>query len=130
MEFWEDGDEIIAKWQPRKEFEGWTGVLHGGIQATLLDEAAAWLVFVKLKTTGVTIQLRVEYPKPAFITKGEFTVKASLVSVQKNIARIKSVLINPEGKICAKADAEYFCFPERIARAKYHYPGIEAFYAD
>ncbi|MDD4755282.1 MAG: PaaI family thioesterase [Prolixibacteraceae bacterium] len=130
LEFWEDGDEIIAKWQPRKEFEGWTGVLHGGIQATLLDEAAAWLVFIKLKTAGVTAQLSVEYPKPAFISKGEFTVKAILVSFQKNIAKIRSILYDGDGHICATSDAEYFCFPEKIARAKYNYPGVEAFYAE
>ena len=38
LEFWEDGDELVAKWQPRKSLEGWMGVLHGGIQATLLEE--------------------------------------------------------------------------------------------
>ncbi len=130
LEFWEDENGIIAKWQSREEFEGWTGVLHGGIQATLLDEAAAWLVFIKLKTAGVTKQLNVEYPKPAFINKGEFVVKAVLLSVDKNIARIRSVLYDGEGIICALAEIQYFCFPERIARAKYNYPGVEAFYAE
>ena len=38
LEFWEDGDDLVAKWQPRKSLEGWMGVLHGGIQATLLEE--------------------------------------------------------------------------------------------
>ena len=130
LEFWEEGDEIIAKWPPGKDFEGWTGVLHGGIQATLLDEVASWLVFVKLKTAGVTTQLNVQYLKPAFISKGDFTVKAILLSFQKNVARISSKLYDAEGNICATAEAEYFCFPERIARAKYNYLGIEAFYAD
>lgn len=130
LEFWEDGEEIVAKWQPKKEFEGWIGVLHGGIQATLLDEVAAWLVFIKLKTAGVTMQLSVDYPKPAFISKGAFTVKANLLSFQKNIARIKTTLYDGDDKICATAVAEYFCFPEKIARAKYNYPGAKAFYTE
>jgi uncharacterized protein (TIGR00369 family) len=130
LEFWEEEDEVLAKWQPRKEYEGWTGVLHGGIQATLLDEVAAWLVYVKLKTAGVTTQLNVRYSKRAFISKGDFTAKAILLSYQENLARINSKLYDAKGNICATAEVEYFCFPEKIAREKFNYPGIEAFYAD
>jgi len=130
LEFWEDGDEIIAKWKPRKEFEGWTGILHGGIQATLLDEAAAWLVFIKLKTAGVTSKLNITYSKPVFISKGELTIKAGLVSMQKNIATINCALYDGEDCLCTTAEAEYFCLPENIARTKYYYPGVDAFFSD
>lgn len=130
LEFWEDGDELVAKWQPQKMYEGWTGVLHGGIQATLLDEAAAWLVFVKLKTAGVTATLNISYAKPAYISKGEITVRARLISTEKRLARIECTLQDGEGGICAKAEVTYFCFPEKIARAKYNYPGADAFISE
>ena len=42
MEFYEDGDEIVSKWVPEARFQGWLNTLHGGIQATLLDEICAW----------------------------------------------------------------------------------------
>jgi len=41
LEFWEKGEEVIAKWIPRKSLQGFRDVLHGGIQATLLDELAS-----------------------------------------------------------------------------------------
>ena len=41
MEFYEDGDEIVSKWVPEARFQGWLNTLHGGIQATLLDEICA-----------------------------------------------------------------------------------------
>lgn len=44
MEFFEDGDEIISRWKPRPEFQGWINTLHGGIQATLADEISSWVV--------------------------------------------------------------------------------------
>lgn len=130
LEFWEDGEELVARWTPQKSYEGWIGVLHGGIQATLLDEAAAWLVFIKLKTAGVTANLTISYPKPVFISKGEITVRAKLLAVKKRIAKIECTLFDGEGEVCAMAEASYFCFPERIARAKYNYPGVEAFFAN
>lgn len=128
LEFWESGPELIAKWQPSKSLEGWTDVLHGGIQASLLDELAGWIVMIKMKTAGVTSALNVKYLKPVNIPKGTITVKGELLSVDKHLATITTQLLDGQGQTCATAEAVYFCFPEKIARAKYHYPGIDAFY--
>lgn len=127
--FWEDDDEVIARWVPQHQFEGWIDVLHGGIQATLLDEVAAWLVFVKLKTAGVTSNLNVNYTKPVYISKGDITVRGRLVSVEKRKAMLECTLYDGNNEPCATADVTYFIFPEKIARAKFNYPGAEAFIA-
>ena len=103
------------------------GVLHGGIQATLMDEMAAWVVFIKLQTAGVTSGMQVKYTKPVYISKGQITVRGSLVAVEKRMAKIDCILFDGEGKNCANARVEYYVFPEKIARKKYMYPGIEAF---
>ena len=128
LEFWENGEEMIAKWQPRKSLEGWTGILHGGIQASLLDELAGWIVLIKMKTAGVTSALNVKYLKPVNISKGEITVKGKLISVDKRLAKINCSLFDGQGQECVIAEAIYFCFPENIAKAKYNYPGYDAFY--
>lgn len=128
LEFWEDGDDLVAKWQPRKSLEGWMGVLHGGIQATLLDELAGWIVLIKLKTAGVTASMNVEYIKPLTLSKGEITVRGRLISVEKRTAQIECALFDGEGVEYAKAKLSYFHYPERVAKARYKYPGIEAFY--
>jgi uncharacterized protein (TIGR00369 family) len=128
LEFWEVGEEIIAKWSPRKTLEGWQDVLHGGIQAVLMDELAGWIVLVKLKTSGVTSELNVKYLKPLVISKGEVTVRGKVISQENRLAKISLALYDGEGKECANAEAIYFCFPEKIARTKFHYPGHEAFY--
>ena len=130
LDFWENGDELVAKWQPRKSLEGWSDVVHGGIQAALLDELAGWIVLIKMKTSGVTSSLNVRYLKPVNISKGEITVKGKVESVNKKLVTISAALIDGEGTECATAELVYFCFPENIARTKYHYPGIEAFYAN
>jgi acyl-coenzyme A thioesterase PaaI-like protein len=70
----------------------------------------------------------VRYLKPVHISKGEITVKGKVVAVDKKLATISAALFDGEGTECATAEIVYFCFPENIARAKYHYPGIEAFY--
>ena len=130
LQFWEDGEELLAKWKPQKSLEGWTGMLHGGIQASLVDELAGWIVLVKMKTSGVTAGLNVRYLKPVFISKGEITVKGRLLSIENRCATIQCSLFDGADEECATAEITYFCFPEKIAQAKYHYPGIDAFYEE
>lgn len=128
LEFWEDGDELFAEWEPQAQFVGWVNVLHGGIQATLLDEIGGWVVYVKCQTAGVTTSMEVKYRETVFANTGKITLRAKLVEQQKRIAKIKAQLFNSEGKLCTEADLSYFIFPEKIAREKFHYPGIDAFF--
>jgi|TARA_R110002050_G_scaffold111014_1_gene224006 uncharacterized protein (TIGR00369 family) len=128
LEFWDDDNCIISKWNPRREFEGWVEVLHGGIQATLLDEIAAWVVYTKCKTAGVTAELKVKYKRPVFTNQGEILIKGRLVEMNKRLAFIHAQLFNSENQLCAEADIKYVIFSEEVARTKYYYPGIDAFY--
>jgi len=128
LEFWEDGDEIVTKWSPHHMYEGWIGVLHGGIQATLLDEIGGWVVMLKLKTAGVTSDMYIEYMKPVKVHKGELTIRGRIESQEGRIAKISASIFDIEGVECAKANISYFVFPERVAKARYQYPGHEAFF--
>ena len=89
LEFWEDGEELMAKWQPRNLLEGWHNIIHGGIQAALLDELGGWIVLIKVKTAGVTSELNIRYLKPVNISKGEITVRGKVTSVEKR--KLKSI---------------------------------------
>lgn len=128
LEFWENGDELVAKWKPRHSLEGWHDVLHGGIQASLIDELAGWVVLIKMKTSGVTTALNIRYLKPVNISKGIITITGKVTSIERKTATISAMLFDGEGVECATGEAFYYCLPENVARAKYHYPGHEAFY--
>lgn len=128
MQFYEEGDEILSNWCPDHHFEGFLNVLHGGIQATLIDEIASWFVFVKLKTGGFTSNLNIKYLKSVLIDKGTISLRASLVEMEKNIAHIKVSLFDGQGILCSEGVASYFTLPEPIARKKMMYPGVASFY--
>ncbi|KAF5071108.1 hypothetical protein DSECCO2_215850 [anaerobic digester metagenome] len=128
LKFTEEGEYIVARWMPKPQFQGWKNVLHGGIQATLLDEIASWLVFVKLKTSGVTSRMEVKLSKPVYTDKGELTLKARLSDMNRNIAVIDTSLSDHNGELCTTAVMHYYTFPLQVAREKLWYPGGEAFY--
>ncbi len=128
LEFWDDGEGLYAEWEPRPEFMGWVNVLHGGIQATLLDEISAWVVYTKCATAGVTAEMQVKYKNTVFTNQGKIILRAVLLEQNKRIAVIQARLFDKDEKLCAEATVKYFIFPEKIAREKFHYPGVEAFY--
>lgn len=127
MSFRMEGDEVLCDWEPESHFQGWVGVLHGGIQATLMDEIASWLVFVKLKTAGVTSRMEVKLIKPVKMDMAPFRLRASLLEMRRNIAVIKVCLYMNDGTLGAESYMHYFTFPPELAQEKLFYPGIEHF---
>jgi acyl-coenzyme A thioesterase PaaI-like protein len=128
LTFWEEGEWIYAKWTPDKWYEGYLNVLHGGIQATLLDEIADWILIVKLGTSGVTKNLNITYDKPVYVSQGEVTLRAKLVSHEGNSAITYAELMDKEGTVRSHADIEYFAFPQKIAQQKYNFPEHKNFF--
>jgi acyl-coenzyme A thioesterase PaaI-like protein len=127
MDFYEDDDYIICEWEPRGFLQGYFNVLHGGIQSTLMDEAAAWLVQVKLKTAGVTSAMNSRFLLSVPTDEGKITIKAKLKGRRRNLADVEVELYNPNGNLGAKAEVTYFTFPEDAAKEKLSYPGFQSF---
>ena len=128
MEFFEDGEELVSLWTPREEFSGFTGVLHGGVQATLMDEIASWTVFVKLATAGVTKTLAVDYARTAAIDAGPVELRSRVESVTKKEA-VVAVRCGPAGaEPYSLGTVTYALFSPKLAEKKLAYPGQAAFF--
>ena len=128
MTFCEDGDYICCNWQPVDSFEGYKGVLHGGIQQTLMDEIASWVVQLKLKTAGVTARMETRFIQPVLINSGPLHLRARLNSKKKKLAEIEVYLYNANNDLCTRSLVTYFTLSEIEARDKWDYPGAEFFY--
>jgi len=128
MEFFEDGDEIVSTWNPGMAYQGFHDILHGGIQATMMDEIASWVVFAKLDTAGVTYQMTTRYRRPVHISKGAITLRAKLAHQRRKIASIEVILLDAEGNKCAESMVDYFLISREKAEKEMHYPGKDSFY--
>ena len=128
LEFWEDDNEVVSYWKPRQVLQSYPKVLHGGIQSTLMDEIAGWVVYVKCGTVGVTAEMKVKFRHPLYIDQEIVTIRAGISEQNKRIATIHAKLIDTSGKTCAEAEIKYFLLPEKEAREKYNYPGVDAFF--
>jgi len=128
MDFTEAGEEIVSSWEPRQHFQGYLNVLHGGIQATLMDEIASWFVYVKLKSAGVTSKAEIRYFKPLFVDHGKLAIRASLGRMRRNLADINVKIFNESSELCSEGIITYFTVSAGKAKQTLYYPGHEAFY--
>ncbi len=128
MKFEVDGENIVCEWKPKDYLQGYHDVLHGGIQATLMDEIASWFVQTKIGTAGVTSELKVKYLKPVYTNNGNIFLESGLKNKRKNLVDIWVKLMDVNKTVCAEAVVTYFTFPEKIAIEKLHYPGKKAFF--
>ena len=123
MEFYEDGDDIVCLWNPHPNFQSWLNTLHGGIQATLIDEAGGWLISRKFQTSAMTTNLNVKYKSPAPIT-GTLEIRARLKE-QKRSFVILDITLSANGTVCSTAEAIYYCFPREKAEKEFHFMPYE-----
>lgn len=130
MRFSEDGDEVVCAWDPEPQFAGYGGILHGGIQATLHDEIASWVVFTKLGTAGFTERLEVDYRNPVRLSAGALSLRSKLEKQEGNKAFIRTRLFDGKGKLGSESLAVYFTLPPHIARKKMAFPEDPATFFD
>ena len=125
MSFAEDGEDIVCAWTAEPRFAGYGGILHGGIQATLHDEIASWVVFIKLRTAGFTERLEIDYRNPVRVEASPLILRSRLEGMDGNKARIRTSLIDAKGKLGSESLAVYFTLPKHIALKKMAFPENE-----
>lgn len=127
LSFVREDDRISASWTPREELEGYPGVLHGGIIATIADEIGGWYGLAILGKAGVTRQLAVQYGAPARTQDGPFRISAESAGASAKSATVAVAVENAAGEVCATATVTYALFSDGVARKRLSFPGAEAF---
>ena len=126
--FVDEGEYVSCRWQPSEHYQGFFNVLHGGVQAALIDEIACWAIFAHAKTVGVTTEMKVKYRKTVRTDGGEISLRAKLTDIARRLVTVHVELFNEKNELAVEADVVYMIFPEEMAKKKMNWPGAEAFY--
>ena len=90
-----EGQTMTTLFTAEAKYQGWKGIVHGGILATLLDEAMTKLVSV-ICGDAVTAEMTVRYVAPAHI--GELLyVKGEIVKESRRLVEIKATIHRKDG---------------------------------
>jgi len=89
-----------------RQFEGWEGVIHGGILCTILDEVMAWSL-VERDNWGVTAKMSIQFKKPALVGR-RVRAEGWMVEDRRRIHRTAGRIVDVEtDEEIATAEATY-----------------------
>jgi len=98
-----DRQHLQSMFIPTEIYQGWDGIVHGGILSTLLDEAVAKLAY-ELGYDAVTVKLMVTFRRPAKI-RHPLHIFGELTRVTSRVIEGHSRIEDENGNIVAEGHA-------------------------
>lgn len=103
LDFRFEGEEYVTEFEVRPEYQGWAGIVHGGLLATVLDETMARLLWEK-ELNAITGRLNVRYHDR--LTVGEsVTVRARITKQRPPLVETSAEAAKADGTVAAEATA-------------------------
>ena len=118
LTFYEDGEGgALGHYSIAKQFEGYPGIAHGGIVATIMDEALIRALILEdhqrmFFTAKLTTRLRKQVPveKPLKIT-------AKIISDRGRTAEAESKIFDQSGELLAEAQGLMVAVPDDLLQS-------------
>lgn len=105
LAFDRDGpDTVRAEWFCDERYQGYPGIVHGGIIATILDSAMTNCLLAK-GISAVTAKMQVDYAEPLRVGS-TVMVRASLTRSRPPLFALEAEVIRDEA-VCARAAARF-----------------------
>lgn len=106
VEYEKDGQSAICRLSLERRFQGWTGIAHGGVVSTLMDEIMAHAVIHHLGQ-GMTTDMQTRYRAPVPLDQ-ELEVRGWVDEANRRLATTKSeIRLADGGKLLAEAQARF-----------------------
>lgn len=104
LEFKRDGEDFYCDFTPREEFQGYPGMLHGGIIATLLDEVMANNLLAQ-GLLVVTAEINIRYIHKISIGE-KLHIYSKVLKQDRRLYEMEGWIEDSEGKVLAKGNSK------------------------
>lgn len=106
LELQPDGDTMVCEFTAEKKYQGYCGIMHGGISSVILDEIMARLLIDIKKIVAVTLKMEVKFRKP--VKTGETVIaRAFYESSEKNFHFVRGEIRSSDGKLLVSSKGTY-----------------------
>jgi len=117
LAFFRNGDAVEARFTPQPEHEGYSGLVHGGILATVLDEAMSWAVIASTKRLMVTARMAITYRQPVFVGQ-PLRVRGWVAENRGRLVRSRAAVHDAtDDRLLAEAEGTFLRAPAELERA-------------
>ncbi|HEV3095677.1 MAG TPA: PaaI family thioesterase [Candidatus Dormibacteraeota bacterium] len=110
-----DGDRIVGDYQPAERFQGFPGVLHGGVLATMLDETMSRTGALRREWL-MTGKLDIRYRRPAPVDQ-PLRVWGEIAREREGAIDAVGAVELRDGTVVAEARGMFLRLPESLATA-------------
>jgi acyl-coenzyme A thioesterase PaaI-like protein len=126
-----ENNSIVADFQPREEHQGFPGIIHGGIVASILDEALGRTsILAERPEWTMTGRLEVRYRR--YVPYGQvLRVRAFLGTQRRKMLQATGMLTlaDDENTILAEAQGTFLALPDdKVDAMMKDYPGLRRFF--
>lgn len=130
LNFFEEGEYVVADWQPSVNYQGFVNLLHGGIMGTLMDEIASWVIFIKIKVGGFTSNMSLRYRHHVRTDEGPIHLTAKIANIRRNLIDVEVKLFDCHNHLCVEGMITYFTYSREKSEEILAFPKVDDFYDD
>ncbi len=113
MEFRREGERAVCDYTPCEYQQGYPGRMHGGIVATLLDEAMGWAVY-GARQWGATARLSVRFRRPVGLDQ-KLRIDAWITHNRSRLIELRGEVHDERGALLAEGEGSFMKLDEHTA---------------
>lgn len=113
MVFSRAGERTICDYVPCEYQQGYPGRMHGGIVATLIDEAMGWAVY-HAAAWAATARLNIRFRRPVRLDD-RLHVEAWVVADRRRLIELRAEVRSREGDLLAEGEGVFMKLDEGAA---------------
>ena len=102
----QEGKTVKAEFTPNEHHQGWSGIVHGGIITTLLDEAMGYAALSE-NVCCVTAKMQAKFKRPALINE-PLIITGSVAKNEGKLLETKAAVSLTDGTLVAEGTATMF----------------------
>jgi uncharacterized protein (TIGR00369 family) len=115
LAFEREGDDVVSRGRVARDYAGYSQFVHGGVVATMLDEAMGWAMLHLVGEYGVTRTLRVDYRRPVAVERS-IVVRARVLRIEGRSVTLESSVTDERGRVLAAAEGDWVTVRKERAR--------------
>ena len=122
LKFTRDGDWLCTEFTPDKIYQGWPGLLHGGILGCLLDEVMSNVAYAT-GNTCLTASITIRLKQPVKVEE-PLLIAARIVRHRKKLIETEGRVSLQDGTVVAESTAKQFIAeaskPDKVREKQRH----------
>lgn len=102
----DENQHVYFRFRGHPTMQGYGTVMHGGLQATVLDETLGWATAISCQRMTVLAEITVRYMKRTPL-ETDLIVEGWTTSVSSRLVKAEGVIRDAEGTIYTRATGKY-----------------------